>query len=79
MEATETYKRCVAYKYYLLQVQASSYEDATPEEQESLPKLYLKPGHLVELDEFSCTHGSGELNFHFYGLLFYGVSRKVQS
>ena len=37
----------------------SNFDDTTEEENESLPKMYMKAGHLVELDKFACTHGPG--------------------
>ena len=65
MEASETYKRCVAYKYYLLAVQTSGSDGAVGADSSSVAPTsarnnYLKPGHLVELDPYSCifSHGS---------------------
>ena len=67
MAASETYKRCVAYKYYLLNVETSSYDtgaaaattSATDDSAITRPKIFLKAGHLVELDEYSCIFSHG--------------------
>ena len=68
VEATETYKRCLDYKFYMLEVQPSCYDEASNEDAETVPKMYVKAGHLVELEKFACTHGSGKIVFIF---LFY--------
>ena len=73
VEAQESRKRQLQYNYYMLNVEPSSTPEGnaptvTPSSTpagvndhgsggESLQAVYVKAGHMMQLDTFACTHG----------------------
>ena len=57
--------RAIFYNHYLLQVRPTSYDSGAvaaamaTDGVEETPQVYLDPGHMVQLDTYTCTHGPG--------------------
>ena len=62
VEVEESESKGIVYKHYLLQVSASVFDAAGEEvqvEEEQPQQAYMRPGHLLQLDTFLCTHSNG--------------------
>ncbi len=49
--------KVLSYSFYLLQVMPSTFDGG--DSLDDCPQAYLRPGHMVQLDPFICTHGPG--------------------
>ena len=59
-QIVEVYERDkgVGYNYYLLQVSSTVYDVSLGDGLEEGPQAFLRPGHMIQLDSFICTHGA---------------------
>ena len=57
-EAYETPRKAVDYKFYILQVSASTFEGPSEEGESDTPKAYLRAGYMAEIDKNLATRGA---------------------
>ncbi len=60
-QIVEVYERDrgVGYNHFLLEVLPSTHDAQVSDALDDIPQVYLRPGHLLQLDTFICTHGVG--------------------
>ena len=71
VEVEESECKGIHYKHYLLQVSPSVFDSAGEEvqvvdEEQPPQQAYLRPGHLLQLDTFLCTHSIGSALYGMY-------------